>query len=283
MSIADKLNTLQTIKENIKTAIENKGVTVGDSPFTDYASKIDGIEGGSSEDIAVFTLSDNKVNMFAGVSIRGYFELDCKNLSLGEGPFFNGATFSNLKGPRLINTTSLTDTISMYTNTNITEPYLFDTSNVTNMSCMFCNCHSLVSIPQLNTSNVTDMSSMFVGCSSLVSIPELDTSNVTNMSYMFDGCSKLETIPLLDTSNVAYSDNMFRACYKLANIGGFQGLKVSISMNYSYYITRESMLNIFNTIGEARETITIRKDVADRLTDEDIAIATNKGWTISID
>lgn len=283
MSVADKLNTLQTIKENIKTAIENKGVTVGDAPFTDYASKIDDIEGGSSEDIAVFTLSDSKVNMFAGMSIRGYFELDCKNLSLGDAPLFNGATFSNLKGPRLINTTSLTDTISMYTHTNITEPYLFDTSNVTNMSCMFCNCHSLVSIPQLNTSNVTDMSSMFVGCSSLVSIPELDTSNVTNMSYMFDGCSKLETIPLLDTSNVTDSDNMFRTCYKIANIGGFQGLKVSISMNYSYYITRESMLNIFNTIGEARETITIRQDVADRLTDEDIAIATNKGWTISID
>ena len=282
MSIADKLNTLQAIKENIKTAIENKGVTVGDAPFTDYASRIDDIEVGSSEDIAIFTLSDSKVNMFAGMSIRGYFELDCKNLSLGEGPVFNGATFSNLKGPRLINTTSLTDTISMYINTNITEPYLFDTSNVTNMSDMFYNCHSLVSVPQLNTSNVTKMSHMFDTCSSLVSIPELDTSNVTNMSYMFNGCSKLETIPLLDTSNVADSYCMFSTCYKLTNIGGFQGLKVSISMGNSYNITRESMLNIFNTIGEARKTITIHQDVADRLTDEDIAIATNKGWTISI-
>ena len=258
MSIADKLNTLQTIKANIKTAIENKGVDVGDAPFTDYASKIDGIENSSSEDIAVFTLSDSKVNMFAGMSIRGYFELDCKNLSLGEGPMFNGATFSNLKGPRLINTTSLTDTISMYINTNITEPYLFDTSNVTNMS------------------------EMFRGCSSLVSIPQLNTSSVTNMSYMFNGCSKLETIPLLDTSNVADLYDMFSTCYKLTNIGGFQGLKVSISMSNSYYITRESMLNIFNTIGEASRTITIHQDVADRLTDEDIAIATNKGWTISI-
>lgn len=43
MSIADKLNTLQTIKANIKTAIENKGITVGDAAFTDYANKISSI------------------------------------------------------------------------------------------------------------------------------------------------------------------------------------------------------------------------------------------------
>lgn len=55
MSVADKLNTLQTIKANIKTAIENKGITVGDAAFTDYANKISSIEVG-----AVVTLTQSQ-------------------------------------------------------------------------------------------------------------------------------------------------------------------------------------------------------------------------------
>lgn len=45
MSIADKLQTLQTIKTDIKTSILNKGVEVGDD-FSTYANAIDSIEGG---------------------------------------------------------------------------------------------------------------------------------------------------------------------------------------------------------------------------------------------
>lgn len=41
--IADKLQTIQNIKENIKTSIQNKGVEVGDN-FNDYPSAIDSIE-----------------------------------------------------------------------------------------------------------------------------------------------------------------------------------------------------------------------------------------------
>lgn len=46
--IADKLQLTLATKENIKKAIENKGITVGDVPFSDYPSKIDSI-GGSSD------------------------------------------------------------------------------------------------------------------------------------------------------------------------------------------------------------------------------------------
>lgn len=40
MSIAEKLTQLNTVKENIKSAIEQKGVTVGSAPFTQYPAKI---------------------------------------------------------------------------------------------------------------------------------------------------------------------------------------------------------------------------------------------------
>lgn len=46
--IADKLQLTLATKENIKKAIEKKGITVGDAPFSDYPSKINSI--GSSSD-----------------------------------------------------------------------------------------------------------------------------------------------------------------------------------------------------------------------------------------
>lgn len=46
MTTADKLNKLLTTKQEIKNAIENKGVNVGDTPFAEYADKIEEIEEG---------------------------------------------------------------------------------------------------------------------------------------------------------------------------------------------------------------------------------------------
>ena len=258
MSIADKLYTLQTIKANIKTAIENKGVDVGDAPFTDYASKIDGIEGGSSDggETTILKLSEQSQLNFSSFNIQGKLKIECAANT--EYIMFYNATFSNPNGIEILNSNSLDSTYNMYKLSNIVEPYLFDTSNVTDMSSMFYGCSKLQAIPQFITSNVTDMSTMFYECTNLETIPQLDTSNVSYMSYMFWGCSKL------------------------TNIGGFQGLKVNIDLKHSSLITRESMLNIFNTMGEANSIITIHQNVADRLTDEDKAIATNKGWRISI-
>jgi surface protein len=46
MTIADSLTLLNSTKTAIAAAIEDKGVTVGDVPFADYAEKISEIEGG---------------------------------------------------------------------------------------------------------------------------------------------------------------------------------------------------------------------------------------------
>ena len=43
-NISDKLNTIKNAKENIKSSIEAKGVSVGDVSIEEYSSKIDEIE-----------------------------------------------------------------------------------------------------------------------------------------------------------------------------------------------------------------------------------------------
>lgn len=109
-----------------------------------------------------------------------------------------------------------------------------DTSNVTDMYCMFQSCKALTVIPQLNTSKVTNMSSMFGNCYAIKSIPQLDTSKVTNMGYMFSACKALTTIPQLNTSKVVIMHDMFNGCNALTSIPQLDTSKVI------------SMYNMFN-------------------------------------
>ena len=64
------------------------------------------------------------------------------------------------------------------------------------MNSMFCNCKSLLSLPDISkwdTGNVNNMICMFCGCSSLTSLPDLskwNTQNVKKKGSMFDGINK---------------------------------------------------------------------------------------------
>ena len=156
-------------------------------------------------------------------------------------------------------TSDVTEMFSMFRDcSNLTSIPLFDTSKVTNMGSMFRDCSSLTSIPLLDTSNVTDMYDMFEGCSRLTSIPSLDTSNVTEMNFMFDGCSSLETIHMI-------------------NIG------VNLDISSSTKFTREALLEIIGNLKTVTRTMRLKMGTTNlaKLTEEDKAIATNKGWTLA--
>ena len=76
---------------------------------------------------------------------------------------------------------------------------LIGINNITNMRHMFYVCKNFISIEirnisNWNTSKVTDMSCMFAGCQSLTSLPDIskwNTENVTNMECMFQSCTSL--------------------------------------------------------------------------------------------
>jgi len=78
----------------------------------------------------------------------------------------------------------------------------WNTNNVKNMSYMFSNCKSLISLPDIskwNINNVTNMSFMFYNCSSLISLPDIsewNTDNVNKMSFMFSNCNSLKSLPI---------------------------------------------------------------------------------------
>ena len=109
-----------------------------------------------------------------------------------------------------------------------------------------------------------------------------DTSNVTNMYGMFYDCKNLTSIPQFDTSNVSSMSQMFFNCGKLKEIH-MTGMKVSFDIHFSTLFTREALVEIINNLASvtSTQTLTMGSTNLAKLTDEDKAIATNKGWTLA--
>ena len=107
---------------------------------------------------------------------------------------------------------------------HITGLNYLNTSEVTNMICMFSECYALESIDlsNFNTSNVTIMRAMFYLCKSVTSLDlsTFDTSNVTDMFHMFRHCDNMTSVNLssFNTSNVTNMGYMFDSCYELRDL-----------------------------------------------------------------
>ena len=172
---------------------------------------------------------------------------------------------------------------------------------IANNSCsgLFFGVRNLEEAPMLDTSNVTTFNRMFNACSKITSIPQYDTSKVTDFERAFGSCSALITIPLLDLSSatmvayMCYNDN------NIENLGGFKDLGkaylTTASANYNNYtltinspkITHDSLMNVINnlydiaTAGVQTQKVIVGSANLEKLTAEEIAVATAKGWTIS--
>ena len=160
----------------------------------------------------------------------------------------------------------------------LTTVPLLNTSNVTNMTYTFENCKALTTIPLLDASKVTNMSYMFNNCQVLTSIPQLNTSNVTNMDSMFYNCTSLTAVPALDASKVTNMSGMFYNCTNLKSIL-MTNIGVNLNISASTQFERSDLLVILNNLKTVTSTQKLTMGVTNlaKLTDEDKAIATNKG------
>ena len=200
-------------------------------------------------------------------------------------------------------TSSVTNMGSMFSNcSSLTSLDVsnFDTSSVTNMNSMFYNCSSLTSLDVSNfdTSSVTNMNSMFYNCSSLTSldVSNFDTSKVTSMNEMFRSCKGLTSLDVsnFDTSNVTNmglydfygifaSDNRLATVTFGNNWGSNEGLS-KIKLGDGNGLNKASVLDLFNKLATRTNSPTLslnNNEVKSQLTEEEIAIATNKGWVVS--
>lgn len=190
----------------------------------------------------------------------------------------------------------VTNTSYMFVDTNLSGPAPnFNLSSATNVRNMFMSCSNLTSIPQYNLSNVVTLGPFLYGCQGLTSIPDFKTPKATNYSETFAFCANVVSIGLLDMTSATEVYNTFYYCGELENIAGvtncgkgFTGSSFyhNLSFSSSLKLTKQSCLNIFNTIYDMTQTsvtdakITLHANTKALLSADDIAIATAKGWTI---
>lgn len=153
---------------------------------------------------------------------------------------------------------------------------------------MFTNCSSLLFCKNVriynrihtyflqNCSNLKEVygecieggqyASMFQSCTSLKNINGIifDFTNCTkssDMNNMFGGCSSLE--------EVRFKENTL-------SVGG-------LNLSACKLLSHDSLLSIINSCAqvEATQTLTLGSDNLAKLSEEEKAIATNKGWTLA--
>lgn len=160
-----------------------------------------------------------------------------------------------------------------------------DTSKANNMQAMFSGCVNLIQVPLLDTSNVVHFDDMFYNCYNLVAIPQFDTTNLYSASLMFGGCDKLVSVPLLDFTKAEQIRNMLSGCSELTDLGGFSNLAVNLDLSSSRKLSVDSLMNVINEAKDLSETgsatLTLGSINAAKLTEEQIAIATSKGWSLA--
>lgn len=173
-------------------------------------------------------------------------------------------------------------------NTVMTQfPRLIKPWNFTSAYRMCYGCTALEEVDECDLRNATNCMYAFYGCSNLRIIHYLNTDNATSVSEMFHGCKSLVRIgSWVDFSNVSSQmDTTFTSCSALQEIRFKGTIKADLWVNGCSNLSVDSLLSIlealkdFSTTGGTHKLTLGTRNKA-KLTAEQLAIATNKGWTL---
>lgn len=312
MSISKEIERLQQAKKDIGDAIVRKGGSVSGTIDT-YANSVMALGDVSFRTaIDIVNKSDAKnvdltmISPKNETSLNYLFEKntnlininvsnwDTSNITSLRGAF---AQISNLKSVDFANweVNHVTDFFAMFDackkieNIDVSK---WDTSSATNMGWMF-NGNNLQSldVSNFNTSKVTNMFAMFSGSQSLtrLDISNFDTSKVLDFGRVFSywrGVNKELNISGLNLSKCTSMDGTFlNSDFKVIRCDGLKLPNIdmgNIGLNGSTALTVDSIVGLLNALPQSDKGYSFQigdVNIA-KLTDEQKAIATNKGWTL---
>ena len=167
----------------------------------------------------------------------------------------------------------------------------WDTSSATNMEWMFCRINvTHLDVSNFDTSNVTNMHAMFIGNSSLIQldVSNFDTSNVLNINTMFayfNVCEELNISGLNLERCTSMKDTFINSSFKVIRSDGLRLPDIDMSnigLNSSTSLTVDSIVGLLNALPQSDKGYSFQIGSANiaKLSDEQKAIATNKGWTL---
>ena len=195
--LIDNLNTIESIKTDIKTALENKGVDMTGISFPGYASKIGEISGGGGWDQKSFTEGvakiinlDNSASFVASNAFNGNGNIKTVNLpyatSVGNSAFNNCSSLTNVNIPMC---SYIGSTAFAYCN-SLSQVNLTVCSYISNYAFQYCYLLSQVSIPMCNYINI----GTFRDCYQLSQLTLPMCSGINRLA--FNDCNSLSIITI---------------------------------------------------------------------------------------
>lgn len=194
-----------------------------------------------------------------------------------------------------------------YTSLNNLDLSNFNTENVTSMESMFYQNSYLktINLSGFNTPKLAGTIYMIFGNNR--ALTEIDASNfntsqVYEMSNAFYNNAKLETLNIgnWNAEKVVSIASAFYGCRKLTNLTFMtnlgKGYLTTASTNNSAYtldlsscttLTHDSLMDVINKLYDIKtasvkaQSLKLGSTNVAKLTSEEIAIATEKGWTVS--
>ena len=287
------------IAENVKKDVNIAGI-------------VGTLESGGSAD---FEINDSSYLFYGGARLNYLNEILalCKNV-ISMKSMFHGCKFTTID-LKDFDTSQTTDMNSLFNNcSNLKEIDLtdWDISNVTTFNNTFNGCINLetINLSNLNANSLIDTERMFTSCNKLktINFTGFTASLLTSMASMFMTCQSIVTLDLsgFDVSKVENVNSTFVYMGKLENLTFMKNLGKGFtrkSNNYSYYkidfsqstnLTHESLMSIINNLYDLNLTydvanggtlytqqLIIGATNISKLTADEIAIATNKGWVVN--
>lgn len=140
---------------------------------------------------------------------------------------------------------------------------------------------------KLNLSTIANAPSQALYDTSFTRYPDLDFSRAINLNDTIGQCKNLKTIDSITFSEeLKEANRLFNGCTALENIVVKGVMPISISFSSSPLLTIESMRSIINALKDYSKvgstyTLTLHATAKAKLTENDIATITQKGWTLA--
>lgn len=222
--------------------------------------------------------------------------------------FAGCSSLAEIVGP--VGTSSCTSFTQMFKGCSaLRRITVMDVGNMVDGSALFQDCVSLEEVPAFYAPEATDIQQMFDGCvrlahiggasfpkaenwfavfrecRSLTVLPVIDCSSATSLNACFQcapGRGSLESLPAVFASNLATAENVLTGQVRLTDFGGFTGIHIPFGVSDCVSLTRESLLALIDGLAPVSQAcaLTLGSRNKGLLTDAEIQIATDKGWTV---
>ena len=312
MSISKEIERLQQAKKDIGDAIVRKGGSVSGTIDTyaksvmalgdvSFRTAIDIVNKSDAKNVDLTMISpknETSLNQlfFHNLNLRNInaSNWDTSNVTSIRSAF---ATMSNIESIECADwdVSKVTDFFAMSDDSNnlkTIDVSKWNTSSATNMAFMFSgNSLKTLDVSNFNTSKVTTMNLMFSDCHSLskLDISNFDTSNVLNFSGVFyrwnNVCEELNISGLNLTKCTSMESTFKSSNFKVIRCDGLRLPNIDMStigLDTSTELTVDSIVGLLNALPQSDKgySFQIGSGNIAKLSDEQKAIATNKGWTL---